>query len=109
MIEVFLIVLMAYIVAVVFHELGHYFYAINLNRVASITFCKDRGKPRLYTDYEGAVFTNKEYKWYFLTGVISGGVWLMIASLIFPVVWFLLPAYMWGCRKDLREVKNASR
>lgn len=100
-----------FVTAVVFHELGHWFYMLKSNPKSQIHVLRVGKGIQLQTGTEEqyTAFTKDELITLYLSGVVTGLIPIFIAWLIHPIYLLVLPAYIVGSYSDLKKVFDLMR
>ena len=95
--------------SIILHELGHFFYfRWVLKKNVAIMFYYDEIKKhnKLRTGYIGDYFslTPREKTELYLAGILTGLLPILVFFSLNIFYGLVLPAYLWGCKKDLKNI-----
>lgn len=90
------------IAAIVWHEYGHVLFFKESGVQVKIRFSKGRIMIGETKDY--SKLTKKEKRNMYFSGIVLGMFPLLIAYHTNPPYFFLIPLYLFGCKKDIRNI-----
>lgn len=97
-----IIVVMTYIMAILFHELGHWIALKILKKDPALAlFCED-GKVKLLTAPNELTETPEQRLFVIITGILLGYLAIGLGSLLHPYVWLVAVPYSLGFTGDIK-------
>jgi hypothetical protein len=97
-----------FIVSIVFHEFGHYRYALGIKRKAQIVY-----NGRIQTIVKPGVTKEEELRDLYKSGIFFGSIPIFICFPFFPSYWivtsFVLLIYIVGCKDDINRLMDLAK
>jgi hypothetical protein len=93
-----------FVVALVFHEIGHYMYAKKYDKDAKIIFKTEGWKLQLGTEYSDSLLNGLQEKRMLVLGIVFGTLPIWAASAAHMSMFVLIGPYFVGCYKDFVEL-----
>lgn len=91
-----------YCITILVHELGHLaYFRWKGNQEVNIHFTINKLHIEVGTESDYWKMSSKDKIRLYLSGVLTGLIFLLFTTILIWTSWLLLIPYLWGCRKDV--------